>query len=295
MKKKILTPQIRKAEDVEKTRTIEFVASDATRDSYGTVLNPKGWNLERFNKNGIIGYQHNVYGDNLCLAPDPDDVIGKGVARVEGDELIVSVTFEPADVNPKAEKIFKKLLFGSIRAVSVGFLPLGEGKFGEGEEQEGGVRQTYYYEGQELCEVSVVNIPANANAVRRSLRDNTYAAILFISRALGGGVSLSEIGKMTVDEVLKRIAKREEGKKDEEEIEEEKKKVEDEEKDEEKDKKQTGEESDDDEADDTADTGEDEEQDADTGGKEQTQEEEDDEKKKDEDRLLLMARAKLLL
>nr|DAH35466.1 MAG TPA: prohead serine protease [Caudoviricetes sp.] len=290
MKKKILTPQIRKAEDVEKTRTIEFVASDATRDSYGTVLNPKGWNLERFNKNGIIGYQHNVYGDNLCLAPDPDDVIGKGVARVEGDELIVSVTFEPADVNPKAEKIFKKLLFGSIRAVSVGFLPLGEGKFGEGEEQEGGVRQTYYYEGQELCEVSVVNIPANANAVRRSLRDNTYAAILFISRALGGGVSLSEIGKMTVDEVLSRIAKHEEGKKDEEEVDEEKKKAEDEEKDEDQDEGQ--EEDGSEEEDSTTDEDGDEEQTDETGEEEQDDE---DEKKKDEDRLLLMARAKLLL
>lgn len=290
MKKKILTPQIRKAEDVEKTRTIEFVASDATRDSYGTVLNPKGWNLERFNKNGIIGYQHNVYGGNLCLAPDPDDVIGKGVARVEGDELIVSVTFEPADVNPKAEKIFKKLLFGSIRAVSVGFLPLGEGKFGEGEEQEGGVRQTYYYEGQELCEVSVVNIPANANAVRRSLRDNTYAAILFISRALGGGVSLSEIGKMTVDEVLSRIAKREEEKKDEEEVDEEKKKAEDKEKDEDQDEGQ--EEDGSEEEDSTTDEDGDEEQTDETGEEEQDDE---DEKKKDEDRLLLMARAKLLL
>lgn len=290
MKKKILTPQLRKAEDVEKTRTIEFVASDATRDSYGTVLNPKGWNLERFNKNGIIGYQHNVYGDNLCLAPDPDDVIGKGVARVEGDELIVSVTFEPADVNPKAEKIFKKLLFGSIRAVSVGFLPLGEGKFGEGEEQEGGVRQTYYYEGQELCEVSVVNIPANANAVRRSLRDNTYAAILYISRALGGGVPLSEIGKMTVDEVLSRIAKREEGKKDEEEVDEEKKKAEDEEKDEEQDEGQ--EEDGSEEEDSTTDEDGDEEQADETKDEEQNDE---DEKKKDEDRLLLMARAKLLL
>ena len=285
MKKKILTPQIRKAEDVEKTRTIEFVASDATRDSYGTVLNPKGWDLERFNKNGIIGYQHNVYGDNLCLAPDPDDVIGKGVARVEGEELIVSVTFEPADVNPKAEKIFKKLLFGSIRAVSVGFLPLGEGKFGEGEEKKGGARQTYYYAGQELCEVSVVNIPANANAVRRSLRDNTYAAILFISRALGGGVPLSEIGKMTVDEVLSRIAKREEGKKDEgEDDEEKKKKAEEEDKDEEQGENE--------EENDTSNGDGDEEQVEEADDEE---EEDDEEKKKDEDRLLLMARAKLLL
>lgn len=67
-------------EDVEETRTLEFVASDNTRDSYGTVLPVDKWDLDRFNKNGLITYQHQYYSG------DPDSVIGRGEARVEGKE-----------------------------------------------------------------------------------------------------------------------------------------------------------------------------------------------------------------
>lgn len=125
------------ADDVEKTRTITFVASTATRDRHRTVLNQDNWQLDNFARNGIIGYQHNVYGDNLCTPPSPDDVIGKGRAYVEGGELLVDITFEPADINPQAEKIFRKLLFGSLNAVSVGFLPIGQGRWGVGDEAAG--------------------------------------------------------------------------------------------------------------------------------------------------------------
>lgn len=156
-------PEVRKSETDE--RTITFVASDGSRDSARTVLNQKGWDLTRFNKNGVIGYQHDIYGgwDN-----DPDKVIGKGRAYVEGERLLVDITFEPEDINPLAEKIYKKVLFGSLKAVSVGFLPIGRGAWGKGEEGPGQERETYYYAGQELLEVSVVNIPANPNAVRKS-------------------------------------------------------------------------------------------------------------------------------
>ena len=108
---------VRKVEEnVEETRTIEFVASDESRDSHGTVVPVSGWDLDRFNRNGIIGYQHNVYGD-LCGNEDPDRVIGTGEARIEGKELIVRITFEPADINPLAEKIFRKVLFLSLSQI----------------------------------------------------------------------------------------------------------------------------------------------------------------------------------
>lgn len=140
-----------------------FVASDDSVDSAGTVLNQDNWDLRRFNANGIIGYQHKVYG-GWDDTDNPDNVIGKGVAYVEDKKLMVDITFEPADINPLAEKIYQKIMFGSLRAVSVGFLPVGRGKFGEGADAE-----TYYFAGQELLEVSVVNIPANPNALKKSL------------------------------------------------------------------------------------------------------------------------------
>lgn len=158
-------PEIRRAEE---GRKLTFVASDGTRDSAGTVLNVDGWDLKRFNKNGIIGYQHKVYG-GWDDTQNPDNVIGKGHAYVDGKRLMVDVEFEPADINPLAEKIYQKLLFGSLKAVSVGFVPVGKGAWGEGEEALDGSNPTYYYAGQELLEVSVVNIPANPNALKKSL------------------------------------------------------------------------------------------------------------------------------
>lgn len=151
----------------EETRTITFVASDGARDAAGTVLNQEGWNLKRYEKNPIVGYQHEVYGG--WDGSDPDNVIGKARAYVEDGELLADITFEPKDVNEKAEKIYKKLLFGSLNAVSVGFRSIGKGRWGEGEEALDGSNPTYYYAGQELLEISVVNIPSNPNAVRRAM------------------------------------------------------------------------------------------------------------------------------
>ena len=85
------------SDDVEESRTIPFVASDNSRDSYRTVLPVDKWDLTRYDKNGVVTYQHNAFSSN------PDMVIGRGVARVEGDELIVEITFETEDLNPVAD------------------------------------------------------------------------------------------------------------------------------------------------------------------------------------------------
>ena len=161
------TPKIRRID--EESRSVEFVASDNSVDSYGTVIPVDKWDLTRFTNNGIIGYMHDVYGDSWAKSADPDDVIGKGEAWIEDDKLIVRITFEPADLNPKSDKIFRKLQFGSLHAVSVGFRATAKGHMGV--EALGEDPKVYYYAGQELLEVSVVNIPANANALKRSIQE----------------------------------------------------------------------------------------------------------------------------
>ena len=152
----------------EESRTVEFVISDETRDRHGTVIPIGAWQLENFNKNGIAGYQHDVYGE---YDPDPDKIIGVAKAWVEGEQLIGSITFEPADVNPFAEKLFRKVLNGTLKAVSVGFRVLAPGKWGEGEQAVSGKNPTYYFGSVELLEVSIVNIPSNPNALRRKLEE----------------------------------------------------------------------------------------------------------------------------
>ena len=165
------TPEIRKVD--EEARTVEFVASDNSVDSYGTVLPVDKWDLRRYSGNGIVGYMHDVYGDSWTKSADPDDVIGKGTAFVEDDKLIVRIAFEPADLNEKADKIFRKLQFGSLHAVSVGFRATAKGH--KGDESRGEDPNVYYYGGQELLEVSVVNIPSNANALKRSMEEERAA------------------------------------------------------------------------------------------------------------------------
>ena len=148
----------------EKQRMVEFVASTNSVDSYGTVLPVDKWDLRRYEKNGVIGYQHDIYWSD-----DPDNVIGRGEAFVDGDALVIRIFFEPADINPKAEKVFRKVLFGSINAVSVGFNPTAPGHWGD--ERKGENPDVYYFDGQELLEVSVVNVPSNPDAVKRSIAE----------------------------------------------------------------------------------------------------------------------------
>ena len=160
-------PQIRNVD--EENRTIEFVASDNSVDSYGTVLPVDKWDLSRYQRNGVVGYMHDVYGDSFTKSADPDDIIGKGEAFIEDEKLIVRITFEPKELNERADKIFRKIQFGSLHAVSVGFFPTAKGRMGDKERGED--PSVYYYNGQELLEVSVVNIPSNANALKRSIEE----------------------------------------------------------------------------------------------------------------------------
>jgi hypothetical protein len=189
----------------EEDRTIEFIISSADRDRHRTVLNMKGWNLDNFNANPIVGYQHNVYGDNMCSGPNPDDVLGPGRAFLEGDKLIGAVTFETKDINPLAEKIFRKVLNGTLRATSVGFLEEGKGKYGEADQRQGSENETYYFAGQELLEFSIVNIPSNAKAVGRSFPHHTEAALGYIMRFMPEEVSMNNVRTMTVQQVLDHI------------------------------------------------------------------------------------------
>lgn len=155
------------AKTVEETREMQFIISTATKDRGGEVINMDNWQLERYKSNPIVGYQHEVYGGGLLGSPNPDYIIGKSATNMDsfqGKRVLVSkATFEPEKINPLAEKIFQKLLFGSLNAASVGILPVGDGEYKKSE-------QTYYYAGQELLEWSVVNIPMNGEAMRMGMK-----------------------------------------------------------------------------------------------------------------------------
>lgn len=148
--------------DIEKTRTIPFVFSDETRDTYGTVFTASGWVLDRFDKNGIALFNHNAYSS------DPNMAIGSARAWVEGKKLLGEITFETKEINPLAETVFRKFLAGTYKGVSIRYIPIENGKWGEGNEALEGKNPTYYIGKRELVEISVVPIPSNKNALVRS-------------------------------------------------------------------------------------------------------------------------------
>jgi len=77
------------------------------------------------------------------------------------------VTFETEDVNPLAEKIFRKIQSGTIKGASVGFIP----KAGHwGKKENGEDERTYYFDDVELSEFSIVTVPSNPDAVLRSAK-----------------------------------------------------------------------------------------------------------------------------
>jgi len=210
--KKYIPGQIRAFDrsKAEETRTVQFVISSSDKDRHRSVVNMDNWNLENFNANPIVGYQHNVYGGNMCTPDDPDDVIGSGRAWVEETngrkELIGEVTFEPADVNPKAEKIFRKVLNGTLRATSVGFLEMGKGELKKQTDNQGNViDQTYYFAGQELIEFSIVNIPSNPKALGRSLDVQEDWALQYLQRFMPETMSIAQLKNMRVAEVFEMI------------------------------------------------------------------------------------------
>lgn len=196
----------------EDDRLIEFIISTSAKDSHGTILNQRAWDLTRYARNGIVGYQHHVWGSALCEAPNPDYVLGPGAAWVEDvtrdhlqdAQLVGQWHAEPREINPLAEKIFQKVLFGTLKATSVGFFEVGEGRWGEGDEARGEANATYYLGGQQLAEWSIVNMGSNPETVKRSVEADTRAAIAFIQSRVPD-LTTRDILKMTVRDILEEL------------------------------------------------------------------------------------------
>ena len=200
---------------VEETRKITFViAAETTGKEHRNKFNYNwdNWKLDNFNANPIVGYQHNVYGDNMCLAPNPDDVLGKAVAGFDtykGKRAIIADTnFEPAEINPTAEKVFRKVIWGSLSAVSVGVNPLGKIKTEYSKNEKGEIIDYQLnFPGQELVEFSIVNIPADPMALRRSMKSHTLAALSFVQKSIPE-LSLNDLRGMKVQEILDLMEKK---------------------------------------------------------------------------------------
>lgn len=195
---------------VESTRQITFViASESTGKDHRNkfIYNWDNWDVDSFNSNPIVGYQHNVYGDNMCSSPNPDDVIAKAEAWIDtfkGKRSLMSkATFEPAELNATADKVFRKILFGTLNSASTGINSMGGPPKTELVKDKDGKVTDYFinFPGQQLLEWSVVNIPADANALRRSLKSHTLSALSFVQKYVPE-LSMNDLRQMKVSDIL---------------------------------------------------------------------------------------------
>ena len=132
---------------------LSFVASTATPDRYGDIIDQKGWQLDAYNKNPIVLLNH----DSSQLP------IGRGQVQVKNDQLVIDVEFDMDD--PRAAEVARKTQKGFMNAVSVGFQPLQSALRAElSKDSPYYGKSGQFYKSAELLEVSIVTIPANGEA-----------------------------------------------------------------------------------------------------------------------------------
>jgi HK97 family phage prohead protease len=132
----------------EENRTIDYVASDESVDSHGTILR-QDWNLERFVGGGPVLFNH-----------DSDRIIGGATVRVEGGQLLARVQFA-RDVED-AENAWQLARQGFLKGISVGFRP------GKRSKALVDGREVPVLEQNTLFELSLTPVQANTNALARS-------------------------------------------------------------------------------------------------------------------------------
>lgn len=133
---------------------IVWTLSDASKDRYGDVVSTDGHQLENFQRNPVLLWAHD-YNAPPVGRLSKVGVVGEGEsARLQG--TMAADDWVPREVQPFAWSVEQMVRLGFLNAVSIGFLP---------EEFTYNDDWSMNFKRQELLEVSVVPVPANANAL----------------------------------------------------------------------------------------------------------------------------------
>lgn len=141
------------------SRQVEFVISSEEVDDWGTVFEIGGWELEPYRANPIVLYAHDVWSN------DPDTIVGTSEVFIEDQFLVGRVTFEPAEINPLAEKVYQKIKAGTLRMASI-HADVKEWRMGDAAAGEN--PDVVRFVKQVLLEWSIVPIGSNPDALKRS-------------------------------------------------------------------------------------------------------------------------------
>jgi HK97 family phage prohead protease len=138
-----------KSADTGTEPVLTFIGSDESVDRYGDVVRQAGLKLDNFRRNPVVPDCHD-YSSIARILGTCDSVV------VKDGRLVNQVRF--ALDNPLGALAYKMAKAGHIRAQSIGFLP-------QKYQALPGSQNGYEFTESELLEISLVVVPANANAV----------------------------------------------------------------------------------------------------------------------------------
>ncbi len=157
-------------------RVIRFIASDESLDRDGDIITATGWQLGNYLKNPVV-----LYGHDYDKLP-----VGKAVSvhiDTAARQLIIDVQFPtveelssgvPSEHALFVDSVYNLAKLGVLNAVSVGFRGLQVEPILDEKGQWVGRR----FLSQELMELSIVPVPANANAVAIMREAKVDAAVI---------------------------------------------------------------------------------------------------------------------
>lgn len=177
-------------DDEKEAGKMSFVASTDRADRYGDIIDQRGWDLDAYRANPVILLNH----DHQSLP------IGRGDVRLTEAGLVIDVEFDMAD--PRAAEIAGKAERGFMNAVSVGFAPLKATPRAQLPTEHYAFSKSggQFFEQAELLEVSIVTIPANADAVAIAAKNMGFDLKAYIKEQIQ-----TEINAMPAPTVSKHI------------------------------------------------------------------------------------------
>ncbi len=153
------------------SRQITVIATDATPDRVGDIVEPTGADLSQYRRNPVVLFNH-----------DTEKPIAKCSSITQNAiNITATIQFPAAGISTLSDDILSLVQAGILSAVSIGFRPI---KWKYLSETGFGMRFTEW----ELLEISVVSVPANPSALvseRAIQRSRSAAAMATSSPAFG--------------------------------------------------------------------------------------------------------------
>lgn len=130
-----------------KDRVVTFTASDESVDRDNDIIRSDGWDYNNFIKSGSIIYGHDPR--NKLPVAKPTEV------KITNKQLLITAEFAKKGTSEFNDAVYSLVEQGILKGVSVGFMSSAQEP-----NDKGGIT----FLKQELLELSLTPIPANANA-----------------------------------------------------------------------------------------------------------------------------------